>query len=112
MSDIIDINVTPVVEQVEINVTENLTTVNINTVQFDDSNVVHKTGNETIEDVKSFKKSIKIDSNEPLDAKYLNGTVAYASLEEANTLIPIGIRSPYLTIVVQGVEYWWADGAW
>jgi len=32
MSNIIDINVTPVVEQVEITVTENLTTVNINTV--------------------------------------------------------------------------------
>lgn len=74
--------------------------------------VVHKTGNETIEDVKSFKKSIKIDSDEPLDAKYLNGKVAYASLAEANTLIPIGIRSPYLTIVVQGVEYWWKDGVW
>jgi hypothetical protein len=56
--------------------------------------------------------SVKILSNEPLDAKYLNGTVAYASLAEANALIPIGIRSPYLTIVVQGAEYWWADGAW
>ena len=57
-------------------------------------------------------ESIKILSDEPLDAKYLNGKVAYASLDEANTLIPIGIRSPYLTIVVQGVEYWWVDGAW
>lgn len=56
--------------------------------------------------------SVKILSDEPLDAKYLNGKVSYASLEEANTLIPIGIRSPYLTIVVQGAEYWWADGAW
>lgn len=56
--------------------------------------------------------SVKILSDEPLDAKYLNGKVAYASLDEANTLIPIGIRSPYLTIVVQGAEYWWADGAW
>lgn len=58
------------------------------------------------------KKSIKIDSDEPLDAKYLNGKLAYASLDEANSLIPIGIRSPYLTIVVQGAEYWWKDGAW
>jgi len=32
MSDIIDINVTPTVEQIEIAVTENLTTVNVNTV--------------------------------------------------------------------------------
>lgn len=56
--------------------------------------------------------SVKILSDEPLDAKYLNGKVAFASLTEANTLIPIGIRSPYLTIVVQGVEYWWKDGAW
>jgi len=56
--------------------------------------------------------SVKILSDEPLDAKYLNGKVAYASLAEANALIPIGIRSPYLTIVVQGAEYWWADGAW
>ena len=77
-----------------------------------ESNLVHKTGNETIAGVKTFEKSIKINSLEPLDAKYLNGTVAYASLEEANSLIPIGIRSPYLTIVVQGAEYWWADGAW
>lgn len=58
------------------------------------------------------KKSIKIDSDEPLDFKYLNGKVAFASLAEANTLIPIGIRSPYLTIVVAGVEYWWKDGEW
>lgn len=56
--------------------------------------------------------SVKILSDEPLDAKYLNGKVAYASLDEANALIPIGIRSPYLTIVVQGAEYWWKDGAW
>jgi len=32
MSDIIDINVTPTLEQVEITVTENLTTVNVNTI--------------------------------------------------------------------------------
>jgi len=84
----------------------------VNIEGFDDSNVVHKTGDETIDGVKSFKKSIVLDSDEPLDAKYLNGTVAYASLAEANALIPIGIRSPYLTIVVAGVEYWWKDGAW
>ena len=52
-----------------------------------ESNLVHKTGNETIAGVKTFEKSIKINSLEPLDAKYLNGTVAYASLEEANSQI-------------------------
>jgi len=86
--------------------------VNLGQLNTVDENAVHKTGNETIAGVKTFEKSIKINSLEPLDAKYLNGTVAYASLAEANALIPIGIRSPYLTIVVQGAEYWWADGAW
>ena len=56
--------------------------------------------------------SVKVLTDEPLDFKYLNGKVAFASLTEANTIIPIGIRSPYLTIVVAGVEYWWKDGAW
>lgn len=94
------------------NATENNEAVNLGQLNTVDENAVHKTGNETIAGVKTFEKSIKINSLEPLDAKYLNGTVAYASLEEANALIPIGIRSPYLTIVVQGAEYWWADGAW
>ena len=55
---------------------------------------------------------VKVLNPVPLDEKYLNENLAYASLAEANSLIPIGIRSPYLTIVVQGEEYWWKDGAW
>jgi hypothetical protein len=58
MSDIIDINVTPTIEQVEIAVTENVTTVNINTVQqSQDPNAVHKSGDETIDGVKTFVDS-------------------------------------------------------
>jgi hypothetical protein len=58
MSDIIDINVTPTIEQVEIVVTENLTTVNINTIQQSgDINAVKLTGNQIVEDVKTFVQS-------------------------------------------------------
>ena len=56
--------------------------------------------------------SVKVLSDEPLDFKYLNGKVAFASIADANTIIPIGIRSPYLTVNIAGVEYWWKDGAW
>jgi hypothetical protein len=59
MSDIIDINVTPTIEQVEIVVTENLTTVNVitNSGGGGGGNSVDLTTNQTIAGVKTFVQS-------------------------------------------------------
>ena len=56
--------------------------------------------------------SVKILSDEPLDAKYLNGKIPYTDITQVNSLVPIGIRTPYLTVNIAGVEYWWVGGAW
>lgn len=63
MSDIIDINVNKTVEQVEILVTENLTTVNVNTITgTEDPTAVKLTTNQTIDGIKTFLKPIILQS--------------------------------------------------
>jgi hypothetical protein len=54
--------------------------------------------------------NIKIGQQLPVDSRYFNGLLPWASLAAANTGIPTALRFRGLTVNVLGVEYWWADG--
>jgi len=53
---------------------------------------------------------IKVLNPVPIDAKYLNEGIPYASTGQTNSLIPVGIRHTGLTVNVLGTEYWYKDG--
>lgn len=53
---------------------------------------------------------VKVLNPVPVDAKYLNNGIVYASIEEANQNIPSGIRHIGLTVNINNSEYWYSTG--
>lgn len=53
---------------------------------------------------------INVLSSTPVDAKYLNSGVPYTSVAEVNTTLESGVRHIGLTVNINNVEYWYADG--
>jgi hypothetical protein len=54
--------------------------------------------------------NVRIGQQLPVDSRYFNGLLPWASLAAVNTGIPTALRFRGLTVNVLGVEYWWADG--
>jgi hypothetical protein len=54
--------------------------------------------------------NIRIGQQLPVDSRYFNGLLPWASLVAVTTGIPTALRFRGLTVNVLGVEYWWADG--
>jgi hypothetical protein len=53
---------------------------------------------------------IRVLNQLPTEDKYLNDGVAYVSTSEVNTLVAIGIRHVGLTVNINNIEYWYANG--
>ena len=53
---------------------------------------------------------LKVGQQKPVDSKYFNDLVPYASVAEANTILTAGVRHIGLTVNIAGVEYWYKDG--
>lgn len=53
--------------------------------------------------------SVRVLSTEPLDEKYLNGTIPYTSVAQVNSILLAGIRSIGLTVNIANQEYWYKD---
>jgi len=54
--------------------------------------------------------NIKVGQQLPVDSRYFNGLLPWASTAAVTTGIPAALRFRGLTVNVLGVEYWWADG--
>jgi hypothetical protein len=54
--------------------------------------------------------NIRVGQQLPVDSRYFNGLLPWASLAAVTTGIPTALRFRGLTVNVLGVEYWWADG--
>ena len=54
--------------------------------------------------------NIKISANLPIDSRYFNNLVPYASVSEVNSIIPVGERHVGLTVNILSVEYWYETG--
>lgn len=54
--------------------------------------------------------NFRIEAPKPIDDRYMNGTVPYVSVAEANATIVITRRHKQLTVAIGNDEYWYKNG--